>query len=183
VTLRRLAALVVTTFVGGSFLTASAAPISLPAGATLTGTLQSEINTKTAQDGQRFTVVTNAGSRIYGHLSEVARGNVGRKAHVKLNFDSVAFPDGSRSPVNASLSSVAQHKEINYTQAAGQVVGGMIVGNVLGKWVGTNVGGALGAAGGALLAANTATNIVIPAGAAVSLKLNAPLTNGHPQSR
>ena len=161
---------------------ASAASVYYPAGATLSGAIQQDLSSK-GQDGQRFTVVTNGGSTIYGHLSEVHRANIGAKAHIKLNFDSVVFPDGSRSAINATATSIAQQKKTNYTQAAGQVLGGMVVGNVLGKMVGTNIGGAIGLAGGALLAANTSQDIIIPAGSAVTMKLNAPLSNGHPQAR
>jgi hypothetical protein len=161
----------------------ASAAYSIPAGSTITGTIQQEINTKTAQDGQRFTMVSSSGSRIYGHISEVDRANIGRKAHVKLNFDSVRFSDGSRAPIDATLTSVASKTTINYGQAAGQVIGGMIVGNIIGKAVGTNLGGLVGVAGGALLAANTSTNIDIPAGAQATIKLNSTLTSGHPQAR
>lgn len=155
----------------------------LPAGTTIDGTIQTPLNSKTAQDGQRFTMTTPSGSTIYGHLSEVARGNIGRKAHLKLNFDNIVFSNGQRAPISATLTSVTQTKKINYGQAAGQVVGGMIVGNVLGKAIGTNLGGLVGVAGGALLAANTASDIVINQGAPARITLNAPLSTGHPQAR
>lgn len=154
-----------------------------PAGATITGAIQQDLNTKTAQDGQRFTMVTDGGSVIYGHLSQVARANIGRKAHMKLNFDSIRFPDGSYSPLHASLEGVSSKKQVNYVQAAGQALGGMIVGNILGKAIGTNAGGLVGLAGGALLAANTSTNIDVPAGATATIRLNAPISSGHPQAR
>jgi hypothetical protein len=154
-----------------------------PAGATISGTIQQELRSKTAQDGQQFTMVTSGGSTIYGHLSQVARANIGRKAHLKLDFDSIRFPDGTTSRLHASLEAVQSHKQVNYTQAAGQVLGGMIVGNILGKAVGTNLGGAFGLAGGALLASNTATDIDIPAGAQATIRLNAPVSSGHPQAR
>jgi len=153
------------------------------AGSTITGTIQQEINTKTAQSGQRFTMVTGGGSTIYGHISEVDRANLGRKAHVKLNFDSIRFPNGGYSPLHASLESVSSKKQVNYVQAAGQALGGMIVGNIVGKAIGTNLGGVVGLAGGALLAANTSTNIDIPAGASATIRLNAPVSSAHPQSR
>jgi hypothetical protein len=156
---------------------------TLPAGTMISGQIQQEINSKTAQDGQRFTMVTSSGSTIYGHLSEVARGDIGRKAHLKLNFDSIRFSGGGTAPINASLTAVAEKKSINYGQAAGQVIGGMIAGNIVGKALGTNLGGAVGVAGGALLAANTAYNIDVPQGASAQITLNAPLTTGHPQSR
>ncbi|MGH7716695.1 MAG: hypothetical protein ACREML_11945 [Vulcanimicrobiaceae bacterium] len=154
-----------------------------PAGATITGTIQQELRSKTAQDGQRFTMVTSGGSTIYGHLSQVARANIGRKAHLKLDFDWIRFPDGSRSRLHATLEGVQSHKQVNYTQAAGQALGGMIVGNILGKAIGTNAGGVVGLAGGALLAANTATDIDIPAGAQATIRLNSPISGGHPQAR
>jgi hypothetical protein len=162
---------------------ASAQGAAHPAGTTFTGTLQTDINPKTAQSGQRFTMVTDGGSRIYGHISEVDRANIGRKAHLKLNFDWIRFPDGSTSPLHASLESVQQKTQVNYGQAAGQVLGGMIVGNVLGKAVGTNLGGLAGLAGGALLAKNTSTNIDIPAGSQATIRLNSAVTSAHPQAR
>ena len=164
-------------------LAATADTYYKPAGSTMTGTIQQEINTKTAQSGQRFTVVTAGGSTIYGHISQVDRANIGRKAHVKLNFDYIRFPDGSTAPIHATAEAVQQKKQVNYVQAAGQVLGGMVVGNVLGKAVGTNLGGLAGLAGGALLASNTSTNIDIPAGAQITLRLNEPLSNAHPQAR
>src|SRR5579872_3437072 len=108
----RITALGLSLALVGTPLIASA-QYSLPAGSTITGTTQQEINTKTAQDGQRFTVVTSGGSRIYGHLSEVDRANIGRKAHVKLNFDSIRFPDGGRSSINATVESVQQKTQVN----------------------------------------------------------------------
>jgi hypothetical protein len=154
---------------------AHAADVNLPAGTTIDGTVQQELNSKTAQDGQRFTIVTSSGSRIHGHLSEVDRANIGRKAHMKLNLDAITFADGTRAPINAEVIGVGQHKQTNYVQAAGQVLGGMIVGNIIGKAIGTNLGGLVGVAGGGLLAANTSSNIDIPAGSAARIKLDSPL--------
>ena len=57
------------------------APINVnyPAGSNIEATLQREITTKTAQDGQRFTMVTASDSTIYGHLSEVVAATPTRK--------------------------------------------------------------------------------------------------------
>jgi hypothetical protein len=155
---------------------ARAANVDLPAGTTIDGTIQQELNSKTAEDGQRFTMVTSSGSRIRGHLSQVARATVtGRKAHMKLNVDTITFGDGTSAPIDADIIAVSQKKQTNYVQAAGQVLGGMIVGNIIGKAVGTNLGGLVGVAGGGLLAANSSSNIVVPAGSAARIKLNAPL--------
>src|SRR5579872_3639912 len=93
-----------------------------PAGSAISGALQQEINTKTAQSGQRFTLVTGSGSTIYGHLSNVNRANIGRKASVTLNYDSIRFPNGATAAMNATTAGVSGTKHpINYGQAAGQV--------------------------------------------------------------
>jgi hypothetical protein len=154
-----------------------------PAGAQITGTIQQELRSKTAQDGDQFTMVTSGGSTIYGHLSQVDRANIGRKAHLKLNFDTIRFPDGSTSRIHATVVAVQQHKQTNYTRAAGTALGGMVVGNIIGKAIGVGVGGAVGLIGGGLLAANTANDIDIPAGAQATIQLTQPLSSGHPQAR
>lgn len=154
---------------------ARAADVNLPAGTTIDATVQQEINSKTAQDGQPFTAITSSGSRIHGHLSQVARANIGRKAHLTLNVDTIRFGDGTTAPLDAEVIGVGTKKQTNYVQAAGTALGGMIVGNILGKAIGTNVGGLVGLAGGGLLAANTSSNIDVPAGSTIRIKLNAPL--------
>jgi hypothetical protein len=155
---------------------ALAASVNYPAGSTIDATLQHEIASKTARDGDRFTLVTPSGSTIYGHLSEVVRAAPTRKAHLKLNFDVIQFPDGARSPIHATLTGVTTKRPVKYGQAGAQIVVGMVVGNILGKKVGTNAGGLVGLAGGALLAANTAYDLVLPTGAAARLTLTEPLT-------
>jgi hypothetical protein len=161
-------------------LTAMAVPPPAFAGAIDTGTLidgrlQQELSSRNAQDGERFTVQTNKGSVIYGHLSEVARANIGRKAHLKLNFDRIRFASGRTEPLSAKLVSVSTKAQPNYTRAAGTVLGGMIAGNIIGKALGTNAGGLFGAIGGGLLAVNTTSDIDVPAGSSVEIQLTEPL--------
>lgn len=159
----------------GTVTVARAANVNLSAGTTIDASVQQDINSKTAQDGQTFTAVTPSGSRIRGHLSQVERANLGRKAHLTLNVDTITFSDGTTAPLNAEVIGVGTKKQTNYVQAAGTALGGMIVGNILGKAIGTNVGGLVGLAGGGLLAANTSSNIEVPAGSTIRIKLNAPL--------
>ena len=162
---------------------AAAATVNYPAGSTIDAKLQQEISTKSAQEGQRFTMLTASGSKIYGHLSEVVAASPARKAHVKFNFDLIQFDDGTRTTLHASLAGITQKKATSYVTAAGEALGGMIVGNILGKKLGTNAGGLVGLAGGALLAANTAYNIDIPEGAAARIILTQPLVAGRPQAK
>jgi hypothetical protein len=165
----------------GAATVAQAMNVNFPAGATLDGTILQTINTKTAQDGQRFTMITSSRSHIKGHLSEVQRANFGRKAHLKVNVDTITFADGTSLPLSAEVIGVGETKQTNYAQAAGTVLGGLIVGNIVGKTVGTNLGGLIGVAGGSLLAANTSQNITVPAGSLIRIKLTAPLISGSPR--
>jgi hypothetical protein len=143
-----------------------AANVDLDAGTVISGHVTQEISSKTAQDGQRFSIETDGGSVIHGHLAQVARANIGRKAHLQLVFDRIRFSDGTSAPLHATLVSVTKKAQPNYVRAAGTVLGGMIAGNILGKALGTNAGGLIGAAGGGLLAANTTSDIDIPHAAA-----------------
>ena len=155
--------------------------INFPTGATLDGTIQTTFSTKTAQDGQRFTMITPSRSHITGHLSEVERANFGRKAHVKLNIDTISLAGGTSLPLHAEVIGIGQQKQTNYAQAAGTVLGGLIVGNIVGKSIGTNLGGFIGVVGGTLLAVNTSQNIVVPAASAIRIKLTEPLISRSQQ--
>jgi hypothetical protein len=153
----------------------ASADVSMDSGTLINGRVEREISTRTAQDGDRFAVRTDAGAVIYGHLSQVARANIGRKAHLTLHFDRIRFSDGTSAPLSAKLVAVNQKKQTNYVRAAGTVLGGMVAGNILGKALGTNAGGAIGVVGGGLLAANTASDIDVPRDSAIEVQLTAPL--------
>ena len=126
------AALATASIVAAALQPACAMNVNLPAGYVLNGTMQQDIDTKTAQDGQRFTIITPAGSVINGHLSQVERANVGRKAHVTLNLDTIRFTDGTSTGLSADVIALEQHKTTNAAQAIGTVLGAMIVGNIIG---------------------------------------------------
>lgn len=174
----RIMALSVFIALGVTSTIAAAMNVDYPAGATLDATMRNWITTKTARDGQLFTAVTASGTRINGHLSEVERANFGRKAHLKLNIDTIVFTDGTSSSMDAEVIDVSQKKQPNYVKGAATVLGSMIAGNIIGKALGTNIGGLVGIAGGSLLAVNTSQDIVIPSGSLIRLKLNAPLILG-----
>lgn len=159
---------------------ARAMDVSFPAGATIDGTLQQEIDSKSAQDGQRFAIRTASGTIINGHLSQVVGAKVGRKAHLTLNLDTIRFSDNTSLPIRAQVIGVEQKRQTNIGQAAGTILGGMIAGNILGKAIGTNAGGLIGIGAGGLLAANTSSNLTIPAGSVIRIKLDAPLVSGSP---
>jgi hypothetical protein len=154
---------------------ALAVNVSMEAGTLISGHVERELSSRTAQDGDRFAVRTDSGAVIYGHVSQVARANIGRKAHLLLNFDRIRFGDGTTAPIEAKLVGVNKKAKTDYVRAAGTVLGGMFAGNMLGKALGTNAGGALGIVGGGMLAANTASDIEVPQGASIEVQLTEPL--------
>ena len=161
-------------------LAASALAVTIDAGTQISGSLQQQIDTKTARDGDTFTMTTNGltdaagapvNATIYGHLSEVVASSYTHKAHVKMNFDRIQFADSSSAPVSAALVAVDKKQNTNFLRAASEVVGAMVAGNVVGKWAGTDIGGVIGAGTGILYAANTASDIVLPQYANVKISL------------
>ncbi|MGH7756456.1 MAG: hypothetical protein ACREM8_09265, partial [Vulcanimicrobiaceae bacterium] len=62
-----------------------AAAVDFGVGTQIFGTLEQPLNTKTAHDGEKFTIVTASHSVIHGHLSEVVKSSISHKAHMKLN--------------------------------------------------------------------------------------------------
>lgn len=162
---------------------ALAMSVNYPAGTQIFGTLRSELSTKTAYNGEPFTMVTDGGSVVRGHVSEVVKASLSHKAHIKLNFDSIRFPDGTSAPLAAVVTDVQQKSQYNIAQAAGSLIAGNIAGNMLGHAVGVKgIGGLGGLAAGALYAQNTARDLDIPANSRVGIKLTEPLVT-RPQAR
>lgn len=165
-------------------VTTSAFAITLESGTQIQGVLQSELSSKSAKDGDTFTMTTlnatDAGGQpihatIYGHVSEVVSSSYSHKAHMKLNFDRIRLADGTSAPLNASLLAVDKKQNTNALRVATEVLGSMIAGNIVGKAIGTNIGGIVGTGAGILYAANTASDVVIPQNANIKIQLNSPL--------
>ncbi|HEV3155983.1 MAG TPA: hypothetical protein VGZ00_01420 [Candidatus Baltobacteraceae bacterium] len=162
---------------------ASAANVNFDTGTQITGVVQQKIDTKNAYDGEKFTVVTQNGSTIYGHISDVVKSGLLKKAHLTLNVDSIQFADGTTAPLSAKVVNVQEKHNINVLPAAGEVVAGNVAGNYLGKHlIGGSLGGIIGLAGGALYAANTARDIQVPQNAQITVELTQPLI-ARPQTQ
>jgi hypothetical protein len=160
----------------------------LPSQTVITGTLEQNITSRTAQQGDPFVLDVQApfpmddaryqGAKVYGHVATVQRAGGMKKGAVTLGFDRLTLVDGTTAALQGQvLSFDAQGNKSNST--AKTIVGGVvgqIVGNYIGKHIGTDVGGAVGAIGGAILAANTGQNITVPQGSSVSIKTTAPAT-------
>jgi outer membrane lipoprotein SlyB len=164
---------------------------AIPSGTTITGVLQTPLDSGKARigDGVSITVTrpypdgdaSYANATIRGHVSSVTRAGQGRKAEIDLAFDTIVLGSGASSPISGHVLNVQQKKKSAIiTQAAGAGIG-MIVGNVLGKAVGSNLGGFAGAAGGFLYANNVKQNFTVPANSTITLQTDA--TVERPQAR
>jgi len=165
-------------------LATAALAVQIDSGTQIQCTLQQQLDSKTAKDGDTFTCPTvglvDANGQpihgtVYGHLSEVVASSYTHKAHLKLNFDRIQLADGTSAPVSATLLAVDKKQNTNALRVASEVLGSMIVGNIVGKAIGTNLGGIVGTGAGILYAANTSSDVVIPQNATVKMSLTETL--------
>jgi len=151
---------------------------TIPAGTILTGTLSTELSSKSANPGDTFMLtnvatasgdgsVTNA--TIYGHVISVQRAGQGKQPQVQLAFDRIVTPDGRSQYISGTVQSMQQKTASNAKREILGAVIGDIVGNYLGKHIGTDLGGLIGAGGGYLYARNYKENVTVPQGSAVSI--------------
>jgi hypothetical protein len=147
-------------------------------GTELSGTIDQQLDTKSAIVGQRFTM-SNVhsqdnninGATIYGHVDSVQSASQGRKAQISLAFDKLHTRSGGSYALDGRATAIRENTKSNALNEAGGAVAGMIVGNIIGKKVGTNMGGLLGAAGGYIYAKNAQQNVTIPANSAVTVQV------------
>jgi hypothetical protein len=151
---------------------------TIPAGTILTGTLSTDLSSKSANPGDTFTLtnvatasgdgsVTNA--TIYGHVISVQRAGQGKQPQVQLAFDRIVTPDGRSQYISGTVQSMQEKTTSNAKREILGAVVGDIVGNYLGKHIGTDLGGLIGAGGGYLYARNYKENVSVPQGSAVSI--------------
>jgi hypothetical protein len=164
---------------------------SIPAGTTITGILQTPLDSGKANVGDGVSIAVTrpypdgdssyANATIRGHVATVVAAGQGRKPEIDLAFDSIVLANGASAPISGHVLNVEEKKKSSIvTQAAGAGVG-MIVGNILGKAVGTNLGGFAGAAGGFLYANNRKQNFTVAANSTITLQTDAQVP--RPQAR
>jgi hypothetical protein len=146
-------------------------------GDSFTATLQSDIR------GENGEVVVPAGATVRGRLTEVNKsGQVGQTGVIKVAFESVSF--GGRSyPLDATVTQAnpQRHNRTTTAQTATKIGAGAAAGAVLGKVLGKSTkntikGAVIGAAAGTAIAMGTAdVDVVLPAGSAMTIKLDSPI--------
>jgi hypothetical protein len=178
--IRKIATIVVSGMLAFAPLVVSAQIIP---GTHLTGVINQEINSKSANVGDGFTITDVHsenrhidGAKIYGHVADVQRAGQGRPGKISLAYDKLYAASGNvYSLSGTSTVSVQADTKNNTLKEVGGAVGGMIVGNILGKMVGTNLGGLAGAGGGYMLAKNNKENVTIPKNSTVVVEINRSL--------
>ena len=176
----------------GTTSPARASTVTLPAGTSISMTLQTSLTTKTASVGDRFTArvsspvvvsgrtIIPAGADVSGHVALTEQpGKASGRGQMQLSYDTVRF--GGRTYELSSVGRVYE-SESGRGKDAAIIGGGAVAGGVLGAIIGGSAGDAgKGAAAGAV--AGTAASLMtrgpqlqLDAGTALQFTLDHPVT-------
>jgi len=158
----------------------------VPVGTEIDVRLQSSLNSATAKLEQRFeattildyaaagTVLVPAGATVRGYVSAVnAAGKIDRRGSLTLSFDEIRI--GNRSyRVRAS---VVQAIDAKIGEDAKRIGAGAVVGAILGGIFGGGKGALVGVlvGGGGTMAATEGSDVNLPAGTILRIRLDEPL--------
>jgi hypothetical protein len=167
--------------------------VTIPAGTTLPIVLDTAVASDTSRAEQAVVAhlsrpialhgetVLPAGSRVSGVVTDAkASGRVKGRAHVAIRFDSLS-PSGSSERYEIRTASIGRTAEATKKKDALEIgapaAGGAIIGAIVGGKKGALVGGAVGGgAGTGVVLSTKGKEVRLPKGAALSLKLAAPVT-------
>jgi|SoiMethySBSTD1v2_1073268.scaffolds.fasta_scaffold189615_2 hypothetical protein len=172
----------------------------VPNGVVLSGTLDTEIDTKVSQNNDRFRMTVTSpseyrGAVIEGYISGVERsGRVTGKSNVTFNFDRITLRDGSNYDFAGFLQTVTdrsgriiavdQEGTVSGTNQTRESVKRGGIGAGIGAIIGAIAGGGSGAAVGAAIGAGVGTGSVIaqgrgdlrvPVGAMITVQSSSPI--------
>lgn len=140
----------------------------IPADTTVRLRLETQLSTKTNQDGDKFTAYLVEpkefeGAIIEGHIAKVKRsGKLTGQTELALEFDSITFKNGTTSEFHAQVERVYATEQVKTIDDEGNVQSGNTTkdttirsagGGALGAIIGGIAGGGKGAAIGAILGA------------------------------
>ena len=121
-----------------------------------------------------------AGSRAIGSVIQVERGGKFKeRARLGIRFTTLVLADGTR--MSMSTDTIYREGEAPGNSSAakigGATVGGAILGAILGGAKGAAIGATAGAGGGvAVVQAGDASEVTLPAGSPLTVRLLTPLT-------
>jgi len=162
--------------VGGATVPPGA--VVAPAGSSFFGKLSTQLGTKTSKDGDTFTLTETkggalTGATIDGHVTGVVSAAPMRKPNMTLVFDDIRLADDTKEPVDVAIvSQRAFDPKSHHLRTIGMMIGGAMVGKHVGRGHAM-----LGALGGYAASQAIKTDIVVPAGATIELRLNQAVTS------
>jgi hypothetical protein len=153
------------------------------AGTTYYGKLDQTIGTKVSHDGDTFTITHTdtffhknpalSGVVVDAHLENVRPAGPMRNPAMTIVFDDIRLPDGTKEPVNATILSWKQFDpKTHHLRTIGMMIGGAVAGHMTHR----RHGGLMGAASGYALSQSLKTDVEVPAGTVIELRLNQPVT-------
>ncbi|MDQ6781145.1 MAG: hypothetical protein M3Z37_08375, partial [Candidatus Eremiobacteraeota bacterium] len=166
---------------GAADTTAGNGPVAIAAGTDFYGKLQQPISSKTSHEGDAFQLQHSdtllhkdpalRGAVIDGHLENVQAAGPLRKPGMTIVFDSITLADGTKDRIDAKLVSLhAFDAKTHHLRTIGMMIGGAMAGHVLRNHTGKG-SGMLGAAGGYVLSQTMKTDISVPAGTVLEVRL------------
>jgi hypothetical protein len=161
--------------------------VILTAGTEYDGRLSAPIGTKTSHEGEAFTLTYAGGAfhnnpalqgtSIDGHVEDVRPAGPMRRPTMTIVFDDIRMPDGTTHPVDAKILSLNEFQpKSHHLRTIGLMIGGAIAGHMAAKHTGHKHGALAGAIGGYVLSQTLKTDIYVPQGSVVRLRLLAPVT-------
>jgi len=170
---------------------------SVPTGTSFAVSLNETLSTRTNSPGDVFTatlqepildsegdVLIPSGATVRGRVTRVDKSDrVGETAVLNVAFESISF-GGSSYPLDASVIEANPQRKTRQStgEQVGKVAAGAAAGAIIGKVLGKNTrstlkGAAVGAAAGTAIAMGTAdVDVVLPAGSAMKVRLDGPVS-------
>ncbi len=176
-----------TAFAAAPMPAQAAYSITLSKGDTVNAVMRGQLDSGSAQVGDRFTMAVVApypesdqdlaGATINGEVIKVTQAGQGRTPELDLSFNTITLQNGTSYPLEAQMTGGGpKQKSRSGGHVALTTLGGLIAGNIIGKSIfHTNVGGAAGAVGGFLVGYNKKSNVELKQGTPVTLTLTRPL--------
>ena len=170
---------------------------NVPSGTTFGVTLNESLSTDKNTPGDGFTatltepimdtdgsVLIPSGATVRGRVTRVDKSDrVGETAVLNVAFESISF-GGKSYPLEATVVEANPQKKTRQStgEQAGKVAAGAAAGAIIGRVLGKDTkstlkGAAIGAAAGTAIAMGTAdVDVILPAGSAMRVRLDAPIT-------
>lgn len=166
---------------GSAMQAAGSGAVLVKQGTIFEGKLDKEISSKTAKDGDTFTITETDtmfhatpalhGAVIDGHLAGVTAAGLGKKPAMTIVFDDIKMADGTTAPINVQLANMgAFDAKSHHLRTVGMMMAGAMAGHAAAKAAGKSHGGLMGAAGGYLLSQEMKSDIDVKPGTILQVK-------------